>query len=204
MSRIVTEIVNIPFIPETDIDSLILKTIPVISKQEGFRRLKWGRWEEDQCKVQMMINWDDISFHQRFINSPDYPDLLGLLEGLLTGPPSIIHVHFDEEAINRIVDCPIVELATFYAIGEGFEETVERSLAVGKESEGCLGYIRGNVVEEIALSEKEAKGKGHYVAISWSSLQARLNATKRDKVKESGLVVASKVGGYEVHHVKFQ
>ncbi|KAL6237593.1 hypothetical protein BDW75DRAFT_75965 [Aspergillus navahoensis] len=204
MSRIVTEVVNIPFTLETDIDSLIPKTIPVISEQEGFRRLRWGRWEENQTKVQMMINWDDISFHQRFIDGPDYPDLMGLLEGLLTGPPSIIHVHFDEETINRIVDCPIVELATFYAIDEGFEETVERSLAVEKESEGCLGYVRGNIVEEVALSEGGLKGKGHCAAISWTSLRARLDATKRDKVKESGLVLASKCGGYEVHHVKFQ
>ncbi|KAL4753152.1 hypothetical protein BDW72DRAFT_169419 [Aspergillus terricola var. indicus] len=204
MSRIVTEIVNIPFTPGTDVDSLISKTISVISKQEGFRRLKWGRWEDDQTKVQMMINWDDISLHQKFIDSPDYPNLLGLLEGLLTGPPSIIHVHFDEESINRIADGPIAELATFYAIGEGFEETVGRSLSVGKESEGCLGYARGNVVEEIAVSEGEAKGKGHYVAISWTSLQARLDAAKRDEVKESFSVLASKVGGYKVHHVKFQ
>ncbi|KAL4759461.1 uncharacterized protein BDW70DRAFT_169290 [Aspergillus foveolatus] len=204
MPRIVTEIVNIPFTQETDVDSLIPKTVAVISKQEGFRRLKWGRWEEDQNKVQMMINWDDISFHQKFIDSPDYPNLLGLLEGLLTGPPSIIHVHFDEDSINRIVDGPIVELATFYAIGEGFEETVEESLGVKKESEGCLGYVRGDVVEAIAVSEGEAKGKGHLVAISWTSLQARLDAAERDKVKESFSVIAGKVRGYEVHHVKFQ
>lgn len=149
-------------------------------------------------------DWDDISFHQKFIDSPDYPNLLGLLEGLLTGPPSIIHVYFDEDSINRIVDGPIAELATFYAIGEGFEETVEESLGVEKESEGCLGYVRGDVVEEIAVSEGEAKGKGHYVVISWTSLQARLDAAKRDKVKDGFSVVASKVGGYEVHHVKFQ
>ncbi|CBF74146.1 predicted protein [Aspergillus nidulans FGSC A4] len=204
MSRIVTEIVNIPFTQETDVDSVIPKTVAVISKQEGFRRLKWGRWEEDQTKVQMMINWDDISFHQKFIDSPHYPDLLGLLEGLVTGPPSIIHVHFDENSINRIVDGPVAELTTFYAIGEGFEETVEELLSVEKESEGCLGYVRGDVVEEIAVSEGEAKGKGHYVATSWTSLQARLDAAKRDKVKDGFSVVASKVGGYEVHDVKFQ
>jgi quinol monooxygenase YgiN len=149
-------------------------------------------------------DWDDISFHQKFIDSPHYPDLLGLLEGLVTGPPSIIHVHFDENSINRIVDGPVAELTTFYAIGEGFEETVEELLSVEKESEGCLGYVRGDVVEEIAVSEGEAKGKGHYVATSWTSLQARLDAAKRDKVKDGFSVVASKVGGYEVHDVKFQ
>ncbi|KAL4903454.1 hypothetical protein BDW74DRAFT_156422 [Aspergillus multicolor] len=204
MSRIVTEIVTIPFKPEAKIDEVVPKTIPVISAQEGCRRLKWGRWEEDPSKVQMMINWDDISFHQKFIESPDYPNLLGLLEGILSGPPSIMHVHFDEEAINKITDDPVVELATFYAIEEGFEEAVTRTLAVGSESEGCLRYARGNVVEEIAVSEGEVKGKGHYAAISWTSLQARLEATKRDEVKESGLAVVSKIGGYEVHHVKFQ
>lgn len=138
------------------------------------------------------------------MQGPAYPGLLATVDGLLATGPAIIHAHFDEEAINKIIDDPVVELATFYGITEGFEEAVDKTLAVGSESEGFLRYTRGDVVEEISPGETEPKGKGHYAAISWTSVQARWNATTRKEVQESGQAVVGKVGGYEVHHVRFQ
>ncbi len=151
-----------------------------------------------------LTDWDDISSHYKFMQGPAYPNLLATLDGLLAVAPALIHAHFDEEAINKVLDDPVVELATFYGITEGFEEAVDRTLAVGSDSEGCLRYTRGDVVEEISPSETEPKGKAHYAAISWTSVQARLDATTRKEVQESGQAVVSKVGGYEVHHVRFQ
>lgn len=71
MSRIVTEIVNLTFNPDTEIDKPIARLIEILSQQEGLRRLKWGRWEEDANKVQIMISmhcvfffkWDGIELH---------------------------------------------------------------------------------------------------------------------------------------------
>lgn len=133
-----------------------------------------------------------------------YPGLLATLDGLLADAPALFHVHFDEKAINRILDDPVVELATLHGVTEGFEEAIDRTLAAGGESEGCLRYTRGDVVEEISPSEAVPKGKAHYAAISWTSVQARMDATTKKEVQESGQAVVSKVGGYEVHHVKFQ
>lgn len=56
MSRVVTEIVNITFNPGTEVDKPMARLIEILSQQEGLRRLKWGRWEEDANKVQMMIS----------------------------------------------------------------------------------------------------------------------------------------------------
>ncbi|KAL4788489.1 hypothetical protein BJX76DRAFT_315824 [Aspergillus varians] len=204
MSRVVTEIVILTFKPDINTDELLARAIEVISRQPGLRRVKWGRWEEDANKVQMMINWDDISSHHKFAQSTDYPDLLALLDTTLAAPVAIIHVHFDEDAINKVLDDPVVELATLYGVTDGFEEAISRTLAVGSESDGFLRCARGHVVEEIAVSEEAAKGKGHFTAVSWTSLQARWDATKRKEVQESGLLVVEKIAGYEVHHVKFR
>lgn len=149
-------------------------------------------------------DWTDISFHQKFMAGPEYPGLLALIEGRTAGPPSIIHVHFDEKTIKNILEKPIVELVTYFAIKEGFGEAVQKAFAVGTESQGCLGFARGDVVEEIAVNETEAKGKAHYAAIAWDSVQARVEASGKEEVMECGLEVVSRIGGYEMHHVKFQ
>ncbi|KAL4801619.1 hypothetical protein BDV18DRAFT_164870 [Aspergillus unguis] len=206
MSRVVTEIVQIPFKADAaiDIDSVVDKLIAKISEQEGFLRVKWGRWDEEPSKVQMMINWMDISYHQAFMAGPAYPGLLSVIEGLLSSAPTIIHVHFDEKTINKVLEGPLLEVITYFAVTEGFEEAVQKAMNAGLQVEGCLGYARGNVVEEIAINETEAKGKAHYAAVSWASEQARAGAFASDEVKESGLGVVKSIGGYEMHHVKFQ
>ncbi|KAL2825946.1 hypothetical protein BDW59DRAFT_145648 [Aspergillus cavernicola] len=203
----VTEIVILSFLPNSQLEDPIHSAHTILQRQDGFLRFKWGRWEEDQDKVQLFINWKDITHHQAFIASgAEYTALLATVSAILTQPPEIIHVHFalGHETINKILDDPVVELATFYAVGEGFEEAVDRTLAVGAKSEGCLGYVRGGVVEELEFGDKKEKGKGHFAAISWTSVQARLEATKREDVREAGGVIIGRIGGYEVHHVRFR
>ncbi|KAL4942910.1 hypothetical protein BDV06DRAFT_235128 [Aspergillus oleicola] len=205
MPRIVTEVANIFFTPDANIDETLAKAVAIISRQPGLRSLKWGRWEEDPNKVQMMINWDDISSHTTFIQSTDYPSLLSSLDGILTAPPALIHVYFDgdETKLNKILADPLVELATFFGPKDDFDAAVTNTLVVGTTSEGCLDYVRGEVVEEIAATEDGVKGKAQYLAISWTSLADRVAATKREEVQGSGLRVVQSVEGYEVHHVKF-
>ncbi|KAL3491290.1 hypothetical protein BJX62DRAFT_205544 [Aspergillus germanicus] len=200
----VTEVVVLTVKPDADVDGPAEGLFSIIARQEGFRRLKWGRWEEDQNKVQLMINWDDISSHIAFTQSgADYQELFAGLTPLIAAAPEIFHLQIDPDTINKILDDPIVELATFFLVGEGFEEAVTNTLAVGTKSEGCLGFARGPVVEELAY-EDGPKGKAHYAAISWTSLEARTATTQREDVKESGQLLIGKIGGYEVHHVKFQ
>ncbi|CEN60249.1 hypothetical protein ASPCAL02690 [Aspergillus calidoustus] len=204
MSTPVTEVVVLTLKPDVDVDGPAESLFNIIARQEGFRRLKWGRWEEDPTKVQLMINWDDISYHVAFTQSgADYQELFAGLTPLIAAPPEIFHLELDPETINNVLDDPIVELATFFNVGEGFEEAVANTLAVGTRSEGCLGFARGPVVEELAYGDG-AKGKAHYAAISWTSLEARTATTQREDVRESGQLLMSKIGGYEVHHVKFQ
>ncbi|KAL4793409.1 hypothetical protein BDV19DRAFT_391245 [Aspergillus venezuelensis] len=206
MPRIVTEIANVSFVPEANIDETLSQAVAIISRQPGLRSLKWGRWEEDPNRVQMMHIWEDISSHTSFMQSIDYPSLISLFDDILTGEPAIIHVYFDgdDTKINKILADPLVELATFFGPRDDFEVAVTNTLNVGTASEGCLDYVRGEVVEEIAATEDGVKEKAQYLAISWTSLEDRVAATKRPEVQESGLRVVQSIGGLEVHHVKFK
>ncbi|KAL4886287.1 hypothetical protein BJY04DRAFT_213818 [Aspergillus karnatakaensis] len=204
MPRFVTEIGVLPLKPTTDKTSLITKTIEVLSRQDGFRQFKWGVWEEDENKVEFFINWNDITSHQKFTESADYPVLFSFLSPELTAEPYIIHVHFDEEAINKIIASPVVELATFFSIGDGFSEAVDETLRLGAQSPGCLSYTRADVVEELTPPTGGEKGKAHFAAIGWRSIEERWAATEREDVRAAGGVVLGRIGGYEVHHVRFQ
>ncbi|KAL2826193.1 hypothetical protein BJY01DRAFT_229863 [Aspergillus pseudoustus] len=204
MSTPVTEVVILTVKPDADVEGPAEGLFNIIARQEGFQRLKWGRWEEDPNKVQLMINWDDISYHIAFTQSgADYQELFAGLTPLIAAPPEIFHLQIDTDAVNKILDDPVVELATFYLVGDGFEEAITNALAAGAKSEACLGSVRGAVVEELALGEN-GKGKAQYAAISWTSLEARAEAAQSEDVKESGKAVVGTIGGFEVHHVKFQ
>ncbi|KAL4870247.1 hypothetical protein BDV12DRAFT_166453 [Aspergillus spectabilis] len=204
MSRIVTEIVVLTLNPSIDLTEPIQEVIAILSRQEGFRLFKWGKWEEDENKIQLFINWTDISFHQKFIESPDYPVLFALLGPIIAAEPAIIHAHFDEATINKILSDPVVELATFYSIRDGFAEAIDKTLSVGAQSPACLSYTRADVVEELSLPEGGEKVKAHYAAISWKSIEERWKATEREDVRQAGRVILGNIGGYEVHHVRFQ
>ncbi|KAL5338123.1 hypothetical protein BJX70DRAFT_399031 [Aspergillus crustosus] len=204
MSRFVTEIGLLTIKPSTNLDEHIDEVIALISRQEGFRQLKWGRWEEDENKIQIFINWDDISFHEKFTQSTDYSALFAVLTPILAAEPVLLHAHFDEESINRILSDPVVELATFFSIGDGFGEAVDKTLSVGAQAPGYLFHTRADVVEELAPPTGGEKGKAHFAAISWNSLEERWKATEREDVREAGGALVAKLGGYEVHHVRFQ
>ncbi|KAL2803185.1 hypothetical protein BJX63DRAFT_412853 [Aspergillus granulosus] len=200
----VTEVAVLTVKPDVDVEGPAEGLFKIIERQKGFRRLKWGRWEEDPNKIQLMINWDDISDHVAFTQSgADYEELFAGLTPLIAAPPEIFHVRVDPDAINKILDYPVIELATFYHTGEGFEEALTNTLAALATSEECLGSVGGPVVEELADGEK-GKGKAHYAAISWTSLEAHTAAMQQQDVKETGSVLKGAISRYEMHHIKFQ
>ncbi|KAL3478422.1 hypothetical protein BJX99DRAFT_256541 [Aspergillus californicus] len=208
MAREVTELVTMTFNPGTDQADTVSRLYAIISRQEGFVWMKWGIWEENPSKVQLVITWTDMSTHEKFAASgAEYAALFEVIAGILTANPFLIHVYFEsgsDSLATLLEESPIVELATFFGIKDGFDEAVEQTLSLGKTIDGCLGYTRGPVVEEIAPAGSEEKGKAHFAVTGWTSLGAHLEARGREDVVESGGKVVGLLGGYEVCHVKFQ
>ncbi|KAL3461235.1 hypothetical protein BJX64DRAFT_166291 [Aspergillus heterothallicus] len=92
MSRPVTEIVTLSLLPGANAEAAIKGFNTVVSSREGFQSLKWGRWEQDQNKFNLIIGWDNISYHKAFEQSETDSAAAGSFLGpILTGPP-VVHV----------------------------------------------------------------------------------------------------------------
>jgi hypothetical protein len=55
MPRPVTEVVTLTLQPGADAEGAIKGLNSVLSRREGFQSLKWGRWEQDKNKVNLII-----------------------------------------------------------------------------------------------------------------------------------------------------
>jgi hypothetical protein len=55
MSRPVTEVVTLSLQPGANAEEAIKGFKTVLSRREGFQLLKWGRWEQDHNKVNLII-----------------------------------------------------------------------------------------------------------------------------------------------------
>jgi hypothetical protein len=55
MSRPVTEVVTLNLQPGANAEEAIKGFNTVLSRREGFQSLRWGRWEQDQNKVNLII-----------------------------------------------------------------------------------------------------------------------------------------------------
>ncbi|KAL5340221.1 hypothetical protein BJX70DRAFT_361838 [Aspergillus crustosus] len=205
MSRPVTEIVVLSFHPDINPKETITSLENILAEQEGFRSLRWGHWDEDETKVQLTINWDDISYHRRFEQSgADFEAGDLILRPVITSPPAIFHVYLDQAALNKILDTPVVELATFYSVPADFAtraETFFDLLALN----GCSGIVHADVVEEIALDDEKEESKAYFAALAWSSIEEHIEVVQQEIVQQhTGLIIGEGRGQkIEMHHVRF-
>ncbi|KAJ0414566.1 hypothetical protein BJY00DRAFT_318650 [Aspergillus carlsbadensis] len=117
MSRPVTEVVTLPLHPTANAEEPIDGLKTVLSKQEGFRWMKWGRWVQDKDKLQLIINWDDLSYHKKFEQSnTNFATYRAALKSVLAGPIMMYHAYLDPAAVERIFKAPVVEVATFFSV----------------------------------------------------------------------------------------
>ncbi|KAL3455571.1 hypothetical protein BJX64DRAFT_272136 [Aspergillus heterothallicus] len=99
MSRPIAEVVTLTLQPGANAEKAIRGLTSILSRREGFQSLKWGRWEQDQNKVNLIIGWDDISYHKAFEQSEtDFAVAGAFLGPVLAGPPFMFHVFLDPSA----------------------------------------------------------------------------------------------------------
>jgi hypothetical protein len=56
MSSPVTEVVVFTFLPGVEIQKHIPSLLAIFQRQEGFLKLAWGKWEESEDKVQLLLS----------------------------------------------------------------------------------------------------------------------------------------------------
>ncbi|KAI5460987.1 hypothetical protein BGZ63DRAFT_464967 [Mariannaea sp. PMI_226] len=206
MPRPVTEVVILPFKPNTSPEEPIKSLKTVLSRQDGFLSMKYGCWEEDNDKIQLIINWKDIAYHKKFEQSgADYDALGAVLGSVLAGPPTMYHVYLDPITRELVFNAPIVEVATFFSVPGDFKDGAKEFLELVGSSKGCTGFVHEDIVEEISRDGSNVKGNAYFAALAWTSIDAHMQAVKEDTIQSKIQLVAGegKAKEIEMHHVRF-
>ncbi|KAL2846685.1 hypothetical protein BJY01DRAFT_247116 [Aspergillus pseudoustus] len=204
MSRPVTEVVTLPLHPEANAEGAIRALKAVLSKQDGFRSMKWGRWVQDKDKVQLIISWDDLSYHKKFEQSDaDFATYRAALRPVLTGPPTMYHVYLDPAAVERILKTPVVEVATFYSVPADYSQEAGEFLDLLGSFKGGLGFLHADIVEDISMDGSNVKGRGYFALLAWASIALHVEAKESDAVQNNIHLIkgARKTNDIEWHYV---
>jgi heme-degrading monooxygenase HmoA len=62
-----------------------------VSRQPGFRSMRWGRRIEPELAYVLMVEWDDVQDHYNFRETSDYVEFGTLFRQHLSGKPSAFH-----------------------------------------------------------------------------------------------------------------
>ncbi|KAI9810843.1 MAG: hypothetical protein M1827_006050 [Pycnora praestabilis] len=220
-----TEILTLPLIsrselsdPSTDAGKVWQSTLSTVSQQDGYQRAYWGREIENPDVVQLLIDWDSVEDHQRFISSNPYAPFAKHLFTIAdpARPHSLIHVNFTPHPPSRAVSStssPATEIATFYFPAsvtaeeqKKYEDSYNRfTELLSKESDGFVAGSAGWSIEEV---EHESVGEGNKAKVfvltyGWKSVEAHMQFRETSTFKKNIGLLRDGPKGVEMHHVKF-
>ncbi|KAJ0413546.1 hypothetical protein BJY00DRAFT_319700 [Aspergillus carlsbadensis] len=206
MSRPVTQVVTLSLQPEANAEEAIKGLKAVLSRRQGFQSLKWGRWEQDKSKVNLIIGWDDISNHKAFEQSKtDFAAPGGLLGPVLAGPPFMFHVYLDPAEREKILSAPIVEVATFFSVPYNYSIEAEKFLEILGSFKGGLGFLHADVIEEISADGRDPKATAWFVLLAWESIDLHVAAKNSDAIQNNYHLIGGREKGSDIewHYVSF-
>ncbi|KAK9385247.1 hypothetical protein V1515DRAFT_617504 [Lipomyces mesembrius] len=161
----------------------------IFSRQEGFQRIRWGRWESTD-KVQLLI--DSLESHRIFETSgADFEAVGSILRPVLAGPSSIPHP-------------PSAVLGASVSLSATFETDITKFLSPLEKAEGCLAVTHRLINEDLAKQDGEEKVKAYLAAIGWSSVGAHAKAMVTREVADSGHLATSGASHVEMRHVNLR
>ncbi|ORY58910.1 uncharacterized protein BCR38DRAFT_446992 [Pseudomassariella vexata] len=222
----VTEVVIFAMEPGADLAPLepMRKTL---LEQPGCRRVRYSKQHEDAAKLVLFVDWEDVSSHELFVQSPGYGSFLANIAPLITAPPAPYHVPFDPSpptVLDNFVSIAstsaagksaVAEVAHAYfptgdeftlqmqqdaliAVQQFIDETKEALVATGGSGECAHGF---------ALEEVEWKGemcRALVLVLGWESIEAHMAFRKTEVFKEKVGLLRGMAGskGMTVWHVK--
>ncbi|KAL3458722.1 hypothetical protein BJX64DRAFT_291875 [Aspergillus heterothallicus] len=191
MSRLINEIVILTLQPGISPEEPINALNTILFRQEGFRCMAWGRWEEESNKAQLLIrtslaytgDWDDLSSLKKFEQSS--ADL--------------------EATLRKVLEAPVVEVATSFSGPTDFKAGAGGFLDLVASSVGCVGVVHEEIVEDIVRDAQDTPGKGSFAALGWASGDAHMKAVREGGVqnKVNLIIGVGKAKQLEMHHVEF-
>jgi len=185
------------------------ESMTTVSSQEGYQRAYFGLQLESPNTTILFIDWDSVSAHQKFTDSPAYGPFAQKLSSLMEA----FHLHHFQPtpfppSIHVRASC--TEVATFYNTSPQFVSNVRKFIqTIEGKAEGYLGSSFGGVVEEISKhtdADKECteKGKAVMLVIGWGSKEVHMKFRESSLFKENIHYLREGMRGVEMFHVVFK
>ncbi|KAL1301659.1 hypothetical protein AAFC00_005879 [Neodothiora populina] len=185
--------------------------IDVVSKQEGFQTLFYGREVESPDVAQLIVNWESLEAHQKFMKVPAYQPMVEKLTALMDGGLSMTHFDFPSSAAQAIpLSAPVTEMATFYVNFEdkaSYQSIIEKFSSSISEFKpvGFLGVASGWSLEDVEHEGLGAgkQGKAILLILGWQSVDAHKAYNETDHFKDA-IKQLGTAKGFTLHHTSFK
>ncbi|PSK50446.1 hypothetical protein B9Z65_390 [Elsinoe australis] len=178
----------------------------IISTAPGFIESWYGGVVENDKELQMFINWNAVSDHIAFTQSPVYAEMGKHLASILGGAPSYVHYHFtSQDELKTALSAPVTETVTFYFPTEtkAFEDNLTKFRgAVESEAIGAKGYAWGWGEEEVEHEKLEGKGKALKLLIGWESVEAHMKFRETETFQKNIALFRDGPSAVEMVHVR--
>jgi len=200
-----TEIALLPLVPgeyPDDAQSAPGKTlrelVEIILAQKGAQKCYWGREVENPDTLRLFVDWDSVDDHKAFIASDQYKPFFKQFGTLMSGDPTLYHVHFDPHppTVALIGSSPIatenitIYFPTTYSTEDqkAFVDSLNKFVAVIEKTQDISGYkgsVGGWVEEELTVPGSSEKAKGYVCLIAWESVEAHLKYRETQDFKDN-------------------
>ncbi|KAI4285260.1 MAG: hypothetical protein L6R38_000797 [Xanthoria sp. 2 TBL-2021] len=218
-----TEIATIPLQPGVDLEDpnfaagkVLENTFSVLREQDGYQRAYHGRQVENPNIWQLLVDWDSVEAHKKFMTQPYYEPFVKRLMSIIDDDvQSLLHAHLTPHPPSAAVSgttCPVTEMITHYFSADiskseqsSFESGMkEFSQCLEEKAEGFKGFAGGWVVEEVEHEGVEGKAKLWLSCAGWQSVEAHMAFRETKDFKDNvHLIRPDFKKAMTVHHTKF-
>ncbi|KAF2197666.1 hypothetical protein GQ43DRAFT_444049, partial [Delitschia confertaspora ATCC 74209] len=187
MGKQVTEIVNLPLHPGTDLQSgdsgkIWTDIAGTISSQDGCQGIYWGRQIEHPDIVQLAILWDDISSHEAFMKSPTYgpfgKTIMQLVDGNVDFHHAALPAHtpFAQDGNLPTTECLSLYFPKDYQTDKWDDNWNRFCKKLEDTAEGMNAVVGAWGIEEVnrKVDGKDTEARVFNCFIGWESVDAHI------------------------------
>ncbi|KZF24369.1 hypothetical protein L228DRAFT_237308 [Xylona heveae TC161] len=187
---------------------------------QGSRSAYWGRVVENPSAAILLVNWDSLSSHTSFQNTPEYAPQIRAVTSLLSSSPLLYHITLDQKALSRALSKTnsfVTEIATWYfppTITETQQSEFEKHVAdLCVEAAKIDGFVPGGTASGWGLEEiknpktpegEEAQDvKSYTLFCAWENVDAHMRFRDTEGFKRTIAPLREKSAAVEMRHVAF-
>ncbi|EQL03350.1 Dimeric alpha-beta barrel [Ophiocordyceps sinensis CO18] len=166
-----------------------------VKDSDGYFRYRWGPWEEDRGKLEIMATWAPLEKRQAFGKSEHHQRAIDALKPVLKSMPSKCPRH-DLDVRHfvppppQLLESPVSEVITIRSC-TGNPEAMAATLKKAEANKGCIASHAG-----LASVDDPVYGTVWIGFIGWENLDASKSA-------DTAAHTPTGVGEVERHHINF-